>query len=110
MTQDARNGNAPKVAHNVVGSREHDMYVVVKEVLRHGKDFFVNTEKWDDLQTFALEQLVCLMEQWNRCVKVAVGKVTGCTTLENFHYVSCRGVVPHVGHGGIPPTNTFLVA
>lgn len=48
---------------------------------------FVNVEKWDHLRTFELKQLVYLVEQRNKCKKVAVGKITGRPTLENFHNV-----------------------
>jgi hypothetical protein len=86
------------------------MFVVVKEVLIYGEDFFVDTEKWDHLQTFELEQLVYLVEYWNICMKVAVDRITMRPTQENLHNVLvAEGVVLRVSHGGISPTNTCVV-
>ena len=64
------------------------------------------------MQTFELEQLVYLVEQHNRCAKVAVCKITDRVTMENLCNVPMLEgwYVPYVDHGGLPPTNIGAMA
>ena len=44
------------------------------------------------MQTFKLEQLVYLIEECNRCVKVAMGKIIERATVDNYHKVQRGGM------------------
>lgn len=47
----------------------------------------LKAKKLDPLHTFELEQLVYLVEQHNRCTKMAVGEITKRPILENFYNI-----------------------
>ena len=65
----------------------------------------LKAKKLDPLHTFELEQLVYLVEQHNRCTKMAVGEITKRLNIGEFpQHIDCKKVVESVDNGGISHT------